>query len=51
MSLFFLNIGPEDMIGWVIFSIVWWVQNRVKHSPPLLCFAKEIDLFHKICGL
>ena len=26
-------------------------QNRVKHSIPLLCFAEEIDLFHKICGL
>ena len=30
-------------------SLVWWGQNRVKHSSPLLCFAEEIDLFHKIC--
>ena len=26
-------------------------HNRVKHSIPLLCFAEEIDLLHKICGL
>ena len=25
--------------------LVWWGQNRVKHSTPLLCFAEEIDLF------
>ena len=30
---------------------LWWGQNWVKHSIPLLCFAEEIDLFHKICGL
>ena len=54
MSHIFLNIGPEDMIGWIIWvivSLVWWGQNRVKHSTPLLCFAEEIDFFHKICGL
>ena len=50
MSDNFLNIGTEDMIAGTLFP-VWWGQNRVKHSIPLLSFAEEIDLFLKICGL
>ena len=51
MSHNFLKIGPEDMIGGTSYFPVWWGQNRVKHSIPPLCFAEEINLFHKICGL
>ena len=54
MSHIFLKIHPEDMIGWikcVIFLVVWWGQNRVKHSTPTACFEEKIKLFHKICGL
>ena len=36
------------MIGWiicVIFLVVRWGQNRVKHSTPTACFAEKIKLY------
>ena len=41
-----------DNMSHIFFSLVGskYGQTIVKHSTPLLCFAEEIDLFHKICG-
>ena len=32
-----------------IFLSLWGLNRVEQHST--LCFAEEIDLFHKICGL
>ena len=39
-----------DNMSHIFLSLVG-SKNRVKHSTSLLCFAEEIDLFHKIGGL